>query len=141
MQGPSCIREKDFPVFKEIEFKEETGNPDQNIYVNAVIIDTDILARVKKFSTFDSLLKITHILQNAGKIILSHKIKDNPNSNPKLPKVVDLKNGPRLKLPEITPNEVNCLFYVWIEHFQSVYFSSYLDYFAKKQKDLIRGCQ
>ena len=141
MSGPPCIREKEFPVFKEIEFKEETGNPDQSIYVNAVIRDTDILARVKNVSSFDSLLKITHILQNAGKIILSHKLKDNPNSNPKLPKVIALKNGPRLKMPEITPDKVNCLFYAWIEHFQSVYFSNYLDFFSKRRKDLGQGCQ
>ena len=74
-------------------------------------------------------------------IIISQKIKDNPKSDPKLPKIVDLKTGPRLKLPEITPNEVNNLFMLWIEYFQSVYFSSYLDYFVKRRQDLGQGCQ
>ena len=73
--------------------------------------------------------------------LFCHKLKDSPRSNPKLPKVIALKNGPRLELPEITPDKVNSLFYVWIEHFQSVYFSNYLDYFAKKRKDLGQGCQ
>ena len=141
MSGPPCVREGEFPVFEEIKFKEEIGNPGQSVCAGAVIEDADVLARVKDVSTFDSLLKIAHVLQNEGKIILSHKLKDNPKSKPKLPKVIALKNGPRLELPEITPDKVNCLFYVWIEHFQSVYFSNYLDYFAKKQKDLGQGCQ
>ena len=141
MQGPPCIREQEFPVFKEIEFKEEFGNPDQNIYANVVIRSNNVLARVKNVSTFSKLLNITHILKTAGKIIISHKIKDNPKSDPKLPKVVDLKTGPRLKLPEITPNEVNDLFLLWIEYFQSVYFLSYLDYFEKRRQDLGQSCQ
>ena len=52
------------------------------------------------------------------------------------PKAVELKTGPRLKLPEITPNDVNDLLLLWIEYFQSVYFSSYLDYFVKRRQNL-----
>ena len=141
MIGPPCITEREFPIFKEIKFDEEIGNPEQNIYGNVVIKDTDILARVKNVSSLDSLLKITHILKNAAKIILSHKIKDNPKSNPKLSKVIALKNGPRLKLPEITPDRVNSLFYVWIEYLQSVYYSNYLDHFEKIRQNLGQGCQ
>ena len=99
------------------------------------------MARVKNVSSLDSLLKITHILKNAAKIILSHKIKDNPKANPKLSKVIALKNGPRLELPEITPERVNSLFYVWIEYLQSVYFSTYLEYFEKRRQVLGQGCQ
>ena len=111
IQGPPCIREQEFPNFKEIEFNEELGNPNQNIYANVVIRNNDVLARVKKVSTFSKLLNITHILKTAGKIIINHRIQDNPKSDPKLPKVVELKTGPRLKLTEITTNEVNDLFF------------------------------
>ena len=141
MRGPPCIREQDFPIFKEIEIKEEHGNPDQNIYVNLTFKNEEILARVKEVSTFNKLLNITHILKNAGEIIISHKIKDNPKSDPKLPSVVNLKNGPRLYLPEILPDEVNTLFFIWIKYYQSIYFTNYLNYFKKKRQELGQGCQ
>ena len=106
-----------------------------------MVKDSDTLARVKDVSSFNSLLKITHILKHAAKIILSHKLKDNKKSNPKLPSVIALKNGPRLKLPETTPDEVNSLFFTWIRHYQSVYFSEYLEYFNKKRKIIGNSCQ
>ena len=53
MTGPLNIREQDFPVFKEVKFETESGNPDQNIYANAVINDTDILSRVKNVSSLN----------------------------------------------------------------------------------------
>ena len=126
--------------FKEIICREEIGNPDQNIYANLVIRSNDVLVRIKEVSTFSKSLNITHILRTAGKVIISHKIKDNPKSDPKLPKVVELKTGPRLKLPEVSSDEVNDLFFLWIKYFQSVYFSSYLDYFVKRRQDLGQGC-
>ena len=141
MQGPPCIREQEYPIFKEIEVKEECGNPDQNIYSNLTLSNDDVLARIKEVSTFNKLLNITHILKSAGKIIVSHKIKDNTKSDPKLPNVVKLKNGPRLKLPELSPDEVNALFSIWIKYFQSIYFKNYLDYFMKKRQELGQGCQ
>ena len=141
MQGPPCIRELEFPIFKEIEVKEECGNPDQNIYSNLTFTEDNVLARIKEVSTFNKLLNITHILKTAGKIIISHKIKDNKKSDPKLPNVVKLKNGPRLKLPELSPEEVNVLFFIWIKYYQSIYFKNYLEYFSKKRQELGQGCQ
>ena len=140
-KGPQCIRENEFPVFGEIKTVEEIGNPCQNVYTNTVFKDTDVLARVREVSSFNSLMKITHVLKNGPKIILSHKLKDNPNSKPKLPTVIALKNGPRLYLSEITPEEYNFYFFVWIKFYQAVYFSGYLEYFAKKGVGLSQGCQ
>ena len=74
MEGPDCIRQKVFPVFKEIKFNEEIGNPEQNVYSNAVVTDNNVLARVKNVSSFSSLLKITHVLTHAAKIVLSHRL-------------------------------------------------------------------
>ena len=120
--GPPNIREIKFPVFKEIDFELESGNPDTNIYVNVVTSDTSPLSRIKNVSSLNSLFKITHILRNAATTIFSHRLKDNQGSNPKLPIAVKLKNGPRLCVPEITPSEINSLFFVWIKYLQSIYF-------------------
>ena len=79
MRGPPCIREQEYPVFKEIEVKEEIGNPDQNIYVNLAIKNNDVLSRIKEVSTFSKLLNITHILKNAGKLLLAIKLRITQN--------------------------------------------------------------
>ena len=34
---PSCIRERDYPIFKEINFETEIGNHENFIYTNAVV--------------------------------------------------------------------------------------------------------
>ena len=36
MNGPDCIRQSEFPLFKEIEYEKEVGNPEQNIYFYAI---------------------------------------------------------------------------------------------------------
>ena len=64
-KGPQCIRDSEFPIFKEIKVKEEIGNPSQNVYANTVLKETDVLARVKEVSSFNSLMKITHILRGS----------------------------------------------------------------------------
>ena len=141
MNGPACIRKNEFPEFKETNYNKEIGNPDQNIYVNAIVKDTNILAKVKNVSSFTSLLKITHILLKAGRIILSHRLKDNKKASPKLPAGKAIKTGPRLKLLDMEPNDVNKVFYLWISHFQNIYFHSYLEYFSKKKEIFGQGCQ
>ena len=42
MNGPDCTRKNEFPEFKETDYQKEIGNPDQNIYVNVIIKDTNI---------------------------------------------------------------------------------------------------
>ena len=81
------------------------------------------MARIKNVSSFTSLLKITHILQNAEIIILSHRLKDNKKANPKLPAGKAIKAGPRLKLLDVELNDINKVFYLWISHFQKKIFS------------------
>ena len=85
------------------------------------------MAKVKNVSSFTSLLKITHILQKASRIILSHRLKDNKNASPKLPAGKAIKAGPRLKLLDMEPNDINKVFYLWISHFQNIYFHNYLE--------------
>ena len=68
------------------------------------------LAKIKNVSSFTSLLKITHILQNAGRIILSHRLKDNKKANPKLPAGKAIKAGPRLKLLDMEVKDINHVF-------------------------------
>ena len=138
MEGPNCIRQDVFPIFKEVEFEAEVEKPQQDIYVNAVVTENHVLARIKNVSSFKSLLKITHMVLNAPKIILSHRLKD---KNLTLAAGVALKEGPKLKLPEVAAGDVNCLFLIWIKYFQSIYFKNYLDYFHRKRTEFGHGCQ
>ena len=140
-QGPDTIRAIEFPEFKTVDYEIGNGNPDNNVYVNIVNDDTQILSRIKEVSSLNSLFKVTHILKNAAKIIFSNKLKDVQNSNPKLPPVLKLKNGPRLTLPEIAPSEINELFFIWVKYIQSIYFLNILNHFKGLGQKGGEGCQ
>ena len=39
------------------------------------------------------------------------------------------------------PNDINKVFYLWISHFQNIYFHKYLEYFSQKKEVFGQGCQ
>ena len=68
------------------------------------------MSRIKEYSTLDSLVKNTFYLEQAPKIILSHRLQ---NKRIKLPSGKVLKFGPRPKIiPEITGSDINRFFFV-----------------------------
>ena len=91
--------------FTKVEFENVVENPDNNVYVNLVVNNSvDFMSRIKEYSTLDSLVKNTFYLEQAPKIILSHRLQ---NKRIKLPSGKVLKFGPRPKIiPEITGSDI-----------------------------------